>query len=280
MDIILILQHQLYLAAFITGIFGLIFGSFLNVVIARYPGMLYRRWQHECQEHLHIPQTEPTESANLFSPASRCPHCKTPIKAWHNIPIIGYLFLGGKCAHCRASISLIYPLVEAITAISGVIVILHFGWNFTALAALIFTWTLITLSFIDFQEHILPDNITLTLLWVGLLLNCTNYFTTPINAILGAVIAYSSLWTVATLFKIIRKKDGMGNGDFKLFACVGAWLGASALLTILLIAVLSCLIVSILLLVMRKMKKEQPVPFGPFIALGAFLTLLFGTFQL
>lgn len=278
MDIFIFLQHHLYFAAIIAAVFGLVFGSFFNVVISRYPAMLYRKWQRDCREQLGIPDTETSEPANLFSPPSRCPNCKTQIKPWHNIPILSYLFLRGKCAYCKMPISIIYPAVEALTALSAFFVVVHFGWNYTTLAALVFTWTLLILSFIDLKEQILPDDITLSLLWIGLLLNSMNFFTTPTNAILGAALAYALFWSVATAFKIIRKKEGMGYGDFKLFACVCAWLGLGALLNILFIAVLSSLIISIFLLLFRKMQKDQPLPFGPFIALGGWLTLMFGPF--
>ncbi len=278
LNIFVELQGNLYLAALIAGVFGLLFGSFFNVVISRYPEMLYRRWQRECREQLEISDAESTEPDNLFSPPSRCPHCKTHIKSWQNIPILSYLFLRGKCAHCHASISFLYPLVEGLSAVLAAVIVLHFGWNFTALAAIIFSWTLLVLSFIDIQEQILPDNITLSLLWLGLLLNSANFFTTPTNAILGAAIAYLIFWLVANAFKVIRKKEGMGYGDFKLFACVCAWLGVGALLDVLFISVLSSLAINIFLLATLKIKTDQPVPFGPFIALGGWVTLMCGPF--
>lgn len=274
------LQNHLYFSASLTALFGLIFGSFFNVVISRYPAMLYYRWQQDCREQLNISDKTTPAPANLFSPPSHCPNCKTRLKPWHNIPILSYLFLLGKCAYCHKSISITYPLVEALSALSGFAIVLHFGLNITALAGLIFTWTLLVLSFIDIQEHILPDNLTLPLLWIGLLFNSTNFFTTPASAILGAALAYLLFWTVANTFKIIRKKEGMGYGDFKLFACVCAWLGLGALLNVLFIAVLSSLLISALLLFSRKIKQDQPVPFGPFIALGGWMTLMFGPFMI
>lgn len=278
MTIFTVLQNHLYFVAILAAIFGLIFGSFFNVVIARYPKMLYRRWQQECREHLNIAETETFENINLFSPPSHCPHCKNRIKVHHNIPILSYLFLRGKCAYCQAGISFQYPLVEALTAFTAVICVFHFGVNFTALAAVIFSWILIVLSFIDFREQILPDNITLSLLWIGLLLNSLNFFTTPSSAILAAAIAYALLWTVATLFKILRKKEGMGHGDFKLFAAVCAWLGLECLINTLLVALISSLLLAFFLLIFKRISKEQPLPFGPFIALGAWVTLLWGPF--
>lgn len=278
MNTLVFLQNHVYFSACLVALLGLVMGSFFNVVILRYPAMLYRRWQKDCCEQWGTPDGQSVEPANLFSPPSRCPNCKTRLKPWQNIPIVSYLFLLGKCAHCHKPISLLYPLVEALTALSGLAVVLHFGLNLTAFAILIFTWTLLVLSFIDIKEHILPDNITLSLLWIGLIFNSAKFFTTPASAILGAAIAYVLFWSVATLFKIIRKKEGMGYGDFKLFACVCAWLGLGALLDVLFIAVLSSLFVSILLLISKKIQTDQPIPFGPFIALGGWLTLMHGPF--
>ena len=233
-------------------IVGLLFGSFFNVVISRYPTMLYQTWQQECRDYLQMPAEKQTDQFNLLSPASRCPKCQTRIKPWHNIPILSYIFLRGKCAFCQQPISLIYPTVEFVTAVATVLVFAKFGLTPVALAAIIFTWSLIVLSFIDFKEQILPDTITLPLLWLGLILNAFQYFTTAKLAILGATTAYLMLWIIAKTFKVLRHKEGMGHGDFKLFACLCAWLGIGALLNILMIAVVTSLIIGVIFLILKK----------------------------
>lgn len=259
-------------------VIGLIFGSFFNVVISRYPVMLYQNWQEECNEFLKIETRTQKEKFNLVTPRSRCPQCHIQLKAWQNIPLISYIFLRGRCANCQKPISLIYPTVEALTAILTLLVFWKFGLSYKTIPAIIFTWGLIVLSFIDIKEQILPDTITLPLLWLGLILNGFHIFASAQSAILGAAIAYSLLWIIAKSFKILRHKDGMGHGDFKLFACLCAWLGVGALLNILMVSVITSLLISIILLALRKMTKEQPIPFGPFLALGGWATFMFGPF--
>jgi len=278
MDIISYLQQNLGLTLTLVAIIGLVIGSFLNVVISRYPIMQKNMWKAECEEFLEITPTEKPSKLNLLTPRSHCPKCKNPIKAWHNIPLLSYLFLRGKCAFCKTDISAIYPIVELLSAAVAIIMVCRFDVTWEAFAAIIFSWGLITLSFIDFKEQFLPDTITISLLWIGLFVSCYNYFTTPEYAIMGAIIGYLILWSIAKLFKAIRKKEGMGYGDFKMLAMLCAWLGVGALLNVLLSAVFVALIVSLVLLGFKKIAKKNPIPFGPFLALGGFFTMIYGPF--
>ncbi|MBN2689615.1 MAG: prepilin peptidase [Gammaproteobacteria bacterium] len=232
---------------------GLIIGSFLNVVIYRLPIML-----------------------NLAYPPSHCPKCQTKIKPWHNIPIISYLILRGKCAKCKQPISIRYPLVEALTAFLTLIIINHLGLNIIGLTATLLTYSLIAMSVIDIDYQILPDELTLSMLWIGLLLNSFNVFTTPQAAILGAIIGYSFLFIIAKTFKLIRGIDGMGNGDFKLLAMFGAWLGWQQLPFIILASSIIGIIISLILIIFRKHKVSEPIPFGPYIAIAGFIAMLWG----
>lgn len=273
----------MYLVLIFVFIIGLIIGSFLNVFILRYPKMLKKQWRQDCIEFLELPEKEIKEEKkakkfNLFSPRSHCPHCHNPIKPWHNIPLISYILLRGRCAYCQKKISMIYPLVEAITAIASVFVISKFGLTWKGGMALIFTWGLIGLSFIDYKEQLLPDDPTLALLWLGLLCNVFYLFTYPSFAILGALVAYLFLWLISKVFYLVRQKEGMGYGDFKMFAMLGAWLGLGLLLNILLISVIVALITSLILLITKRIHKAKPIPFGPFLAFGGWVTLMYGSF--
>jgi len=278
MDASQYLQMHLGLTLTLAAIIGLVIGSFLNVVISRYPKMLKQMWKAECEEFLNLPPAKKPPKFNLIKPRSHCTKCKKPIKAWHNIPVFSYLFLRGKCANCKAEISPIYPIVELLGAAIVVIIVCRFGVTWKAFSAVIFSWGLITLSFIDFKEQFLPDNITISLLWLGLFVNCYDFFTTPEYAIFGAIVGYAILWAVAKLFKAIRNKDGMGYGDFKMLAMLSAWLGIGMLLNILLISVTVAVIVSMILLAFKKIAKKNPIPFGPFLAFGGFVTLIYGPF--
>lgn len=276
MDAAQYLQLHIILSAILAAILGLVIGSFLNVVIYRYPKMLKQMWKAECQEFLNQPPSRKPPRFNLIKPRSRCTKCKKTLKSWHNIPLFSYLYLRGKCAYCKTRISPMYPVVETLTAALSVITILRFGVSWVGLAALFFTWSLVALSFIDFKEKILPDTITITMLWLGLFANSFDLFTTPVNAILGALVGYTILWSIAKLFKFIRKIDGMGHGDFKMLAMLGAWLGIGMLLNTLLTAVLIALIISMILLAFKKISKKYPIPFGPYLAFGGFVTLIYG----
>ena len=220
-----ILQNSPGLLIGLIFIIGLLVGSFLNVVIYRLPIMMQRSWRRECLEFLALPAEEEHEAFNLMLPGSRCPTCNAAIKAHQNIPIISYLFLAGKCGNCGVRISMRYPLIEGLTAICSGMIAWRFGVNPFMLFALLLTWSLIALSFIDIDQHLLPDSITLPMLWLGLLLSLFSLYTDSHASIIGAAAGYLSLWSVYKLYKLATGKEGMGYGDFKLLALFGAWLG-------------------------------------------------------
>lgn len=269
---------QLHMAITLTaaGVLGLIIGSFLNVVIVRYPEMLKRTWRAESLQFLDQPVEAPAESFNLATPRSHCPHCRASIEPLHNIPVLGYLLAKGRCKACQKSISLQYLIIELVSALLAVLVVLRFGVSLQGLAALILSWGLLALSVIDIRHHLLPDTMTLSLMWLGLLSSTIPLFAWPAQAILGAAAGYLLLWFVAFLFKKIRGKDGMGCGDFKMMAVFGAWLGLGMLLNVLLLAAILGLITGLILIIFRKLHWHQHIAFGPFIALGGWLTLMFG----
>ncbi len=256
-------------------IVGLIIGSFLNVVIARYPIMLESQWRRDCQNYLNLPM-ESQPSFNLWFPRSRCPRCKTPLKARHNIPILSYLWLKGRCAFCNEKIHPIYPGVEALTALLTVWVVWHYSLTRPLIPALFLTWVLIALTFIDWRKQILPDALTLTTLWIGLFLSLFYVFVSPHQAVSGAIVGYGLLWIAAGLFKLIRKKEGMGHGDFKMLGMLGAWFGVKMVLNILLMAILIALVTSIVLILMKKITAKRPIPFGPFIAIAGWVSMMTG----
>jgi leader peptidase (prepilin peptidase) / N-methyltransferase len=259
----------------VSGLVGLIIGSFLNVVVYRLPLMLQRAWRAECKELLELP-AEITEKFNLCFPRSHCTHCQHTLSWRENIPLLSYLFLKGKCLHCKKAIPFRYPLLEIISAIISVIVAWYFGFNWQCLAALLFSWSLLTLTFIDLKHQLLPDNITLPLLWLGLLLSIFNFFTDSTSALIGASIGYAALWLIAWVYQMITKKVGMGHGDFKLLAVLGAWLGWQLLPLILLVAALLGAVVGISLIALKKQTRDTPIPFGPFLAFAGWLALLWG----
>jgi leader peptidase (prepilin peptidase) / N-methyltransferase len=254
---------------------GLIVGSFLNVVALRLPKMMEQSWRAECRELLELP-TEPKPALSLLSPPSTCPGCGARIRARHNIPIVSWLILRGRCANCSAPISLQYPIVEAVTGLLSAVVAHHFGWGPQLLPALVLTWTLIALTVIDLRTMLLPDDLTLPLLWLGLLLALGPVFASLEDAVIGAAAGYLSLWSVFHVFKLITGKEGMGYGDFKLFAVFGAWLGWQALPMIILLASVVGAAVGIGLIVAQRMGKEVPIPFGPYLAGAGWLALLWG----
>ena len=282
-------------------LFSLLVGSFLNVVIHRVPIMLQREWRAQAEEILGERRTadggqwedkqkdlapasspQPPAKYNLIVPRSACPHCGAQIKAWQNIPVISYLLLKGKCAGCGAKISPRYPIVELITAILSAAVAWKFGVTWYTGAALILTWVLIALTFIDFDTQLLPDNMTLPLMWLGLLISLAATLPEiglPIDtrsSILGAVAGYLSLWSVYHLFKLITGKEGMGYGDFKLFAALGAWLGWQMLPLIILLSAFTGAVVGITLIVVRGRDKNIPIPFGPYLAAAGWIALMWG----
>lgn len=258
------------------GLLGLMVGSFLNVIIFRLPKTIHHEWTSQCCEWLK--QDAPKEQAphGIVFPASHCMHCKQKLKLWHNIPILSYFLLLGKCSFCHKAISLRYPLVELLTAILSAVVVLKLGFSAQAAFALLLTWVLIALSFIDFDHQILPDNIILPLIWLGLLLSLWNVFTTPQNAIIGAVAGYLSLWLVFQGFKLLTGKEGMGYGDFKLLSLFGAWLGWQALPLIILMSTVVGSILGISMIVLRMMDRNKPIPFGPYLAIAGWISLLWG----
>ena len=255
---------------------GLIIGSFLNVLIHRLPIMLDRDWTTQSRAMLGLPPEPKGAAYNLLLPHSECPRCSHKIRAWENIPVISYLMLRGKCAECRAKISLRYPLVELATGILSAFVVYHFGLSWQAGAFLVLTWGLLAMSLIDADHQLLPDVLVLPLLWLGLIVNGQGLFTDLYAALWGAVAGYLSLWLVYWAFKLITGKEGMGYGDFKLLAMLGAWGGWQILpLTIL----LSSLVGAVLGLVMLKMRNAQtstPIPFGPYLAIAGWIALLWG----
>ena len=253
---------------------GLVVGSFLNVVIHRLPKIMEAQWARDCAEYRDesLPSEEPLA---LAYPGSQCPHCNTKIKPWQNIPVVSYLVLHGRCASCEASISIRYPLVEIITALIWVICGLSFGVSNALAGALLLTAVLVTLTAIDLDHQLLPDSLTLPLLWIGLLLNMMGTFTSLESALLGAVFGYLSLWSVYWLFKIVTSKEGMGYGDFKLLAALGAWFGLAALPTIVLLSSLVGATLGLTLILTGKQSRETPMPFGPFLAGAGLIHLLY-----
>jgi leader peptidase (prepilin peptidase)/N-methyltransferase len=261
-----------------TAVLALVVGSFLNVVILRLPVMMDRAWRRECQELLDSPPipAPSTEKISLAYPPSTCPGCGHRIRPLENIPVLSYVLLGGRCSACRKRIPLRYPIVEALTALLSVIVVLCLGLSWHTAAALCFTWALVALTVIDLDHQLLPDSITLPLLWAGLI---TNQLTgaVPLQvALWGAVAGYLSLWSVYWAFKLITGKEGMGHGDFKLLAALGAWLGWMALPTIVLLSSLLGALAGIGMMLFKGMKRDNPFPFGPFLAGAGWVTLLWG----
>jgi len=257
-------------------VFGALIGSFLNVVIYRLPVMMQREWRSDCLEFLEQPPVAEEERFNLSVPRSRCGDCGHKITALQNVPIISYLLLGGKCAGCKTRISVQYPLVELFTALISVTVGWHFGVSLQALAALLLSWSLIAASGIDIGHKLLPDNITLPLLWLGILLSLFDVFVSLQDSILGVMLGYMSLWIVFWLFKLVTGKEGMGYGDFKLLAMLGAWLGWQPLFVVILTSSLVGAIVGISMIVMKKTGRETQIPFGPYLAAAGWMTLLWG----
>ena len=265
-----------YLFTGLIGIIGLLVGSFLNVVVYRLPIMLQSSWRKECLEYLQMEAEEEDEPFNLSLPLSRCPHCQSPIKAYQNIPVISYVFLKGQCANCKQPISLRYPLIELLTAITSIVVAWHFGYSVEAGFALLLTWVLIALSFIDIDHQLLPDNITLPVLWLGLFLSLFDLYSGIHASVIGAITGYMVLWLVYQAFKLVTGKEGMGYGDFKLLALFGAWLGWQALPLIILLSSLVGAVIGITMMIVVKRDHNIPIPFGPYLAIAGWIALLWG----
>ena len=270
-----LLQHSPAFFISLAGLLGLLVGSFLNVVIYRLPRMMEREWQAQCAELNAQPATENTPF-NLMVPRSACPQCHRPISALENIPLLSYLFLRGRCAGCATPISLRYPIVEAVSGGLSAFAAWHFGFGLAGIAALFFIWALVALTFIDFDTQLLPDSITLPLLWLGLLLNLNGAFTSLANAVIGAAAGYLVLWSVYWAFKLLTGKEGMGFGDFKLLAAIGAWLGWALLPLVILLSSLVGAVVGIALIVLAKRGRNIPIPFGPYLAGGGLIALFWG----
>jgi len=262
-------------------------GSFLNVVIHRLPKMMEIEWGEQCAElakqgmasnpsSAETYKPEPRAPYNLFIPRSACPHCNHTIGAWENIPIVSYLVLRGRCRKCGAAISPRYPIVEATSGILAAWASVHFGYGVAAAGALLLIWALIALASIDFDTQLLPDDITLPLLWTGLIFNLYGTFTNLTSAVLGAIVGYLSLWSVYWLFKFATGKEGMGYGDFKLLAAIGAWMGWQMLPLIILLSSLLGAVVGITMIFAFKHGRNIPIPFGPYLAVGGLIALFQG----
>ncbi|ADE16861.1 Prepilin peptidase [Nitrosococcus halophilus Nc 4] len=266
-----------HLAAFVASVFllGLAVGSFLNVVIYRLPLMMERQWEGQCAE-LHDHPLLEQEPFNLFVPRSHCPACRHKIRAWENVPLFSYLLLLGRCNHCGAPISPRYPLVELLTGVISAAVAWHFGVSWETIAALLLSYALIALTFIDFDHQLLPDSITLPFLWFGLGLSLFEVFTDVRTSLIGAMAGYLSLWLVYHLFRLLTKKEGMGYGDFKLLALLGAWLGWTMLPAIILLSSLVGAILGTVWLALSSQHRETPLPFGPYLAAAGWLALMWG----
>jgi len=266
---------------FLTGvfIFGLLIGSFLNVVILRLPARLEYDWRCQCKELLEIETVTDEKTgppATIMYSRSQCPKWGHLIKAHQNIPLLSYLFLGGRCASCKAFISFRYPLIEATTAVMFLLVAMHFGPNLQMLTALGITALLIALTGIDIDHQLLPDDLTFILLWAGLFASLFNVFTDPVSSIIGALSGYLSLWLVYHLFRLLTGKEGMGYGDFKLLAALGAWLGWQMVPLIILLSSLVGAVIGLLMIGMKRHQSSQPMPFGPFIALAGWIAMMWG----
>ena len=275
MSFITLLQTAPILFISLCATIGLMVGSFLNVVILRLPKMMEREWHQQCAE-LRGETIETLPPISIAKPRSACPHCQHKITALENIPILSYLVLRGRCSQCNTSISPRYPIIEALTGIISGFVAWNFGYGFLALAALIFVWAMIALAFIDLDTQLLPDDITLPLLWAGLLVNLGDGFTDIRSAIIGAVSGFLALWSVYWCFKIVTGKEGMGYGDFKLLAVIGAWFGWKMLPLVILISSLVGAVVGIGLIVITKHGRNVPIPFGPYLVGGGLIALFWG----
>ncbi len=288
MQLIQLLQDNMTLALIVFAVLGLCVGSFLNVVIHRIPLIMVYSWRQECSQFLaEQADTNPVHSAaltrmvandapiTLSKPASHCPHCAHKIQWYENIPLISWLVLRGHCSDCKKGIGIRYPIVELITALLTMVVIYHFGVNAVGLSALVLVWTLIALTVIDFDTQLLPDRLTFPLAGLGLAVNSQGWFVSPTQSIWGLLLGFLSLWVVVKVFYLITKKHGMGQGDFKLLAVLGAWLGPLMLPLIILVSSLLGSIVGIIL--MKKQGESRPFAFGPYIAVAGIIALLYGS---
>ena len=275
MSVISLLEATPWLFMTASVLLGLCIGSFLNVVIHRLPKIMETRWRAECAE-LNNQEPPAGERYNLVVPRSKCPSCGHGITMLENIPLLSYAALGGKCSACRARISVRYPVVEALTGALTGYAAWHFGFTPAAAAAAFFTWVMIALAFIDLDTFYLPDDLTLPLLWAGLLVNLAGGFTDLPSSVIGAIAGYLSLWLVFWMFKIVTGKEGMGYGDFKLLAAIGAWLGWKMLPLVILLSSFAGAIVGLLLIVLARRGRNVPIPFGPYLAIAGLVALFHG----
>ena len=278
-DLITLFRQDIAVFITVTVILGLLVGSFLNVVIYRLPLMLEASWRSQCNDLLNLDAAAEVASSppfNLIVPRSRCPKCGHSIGALENIPIVSYLLQKGRCKHCGTPISLRYPLVELLTAVLSGVVVWHFGFGWQALLALLLTWALVALSFIDLDHQLLPDDITLPVLWLGIGASVFAIFTSSHDSIIGAMAGYLSLWSVYHLFRLLTGKEGMGHGDFKLLALFGAWLGWQYLPAVILLSSVVGAIVGIALILFRGHQRQIPIPFGPYLAVAGWIAMLWG----
>ena len=260
---------------------GLLIGSFLNVVIYRLPQTLFADWRNQCREFIaqekgEEVETDKQEVFNIAVPRSHCPSCKAPVHAWQNIPLLSYALLRGKCASCKIHISLRYPIIELITGLLTAFIAYQYGLTTTGLLVAIFTWSLLVLTMVDVDHQLLPDNITIPLVWLGLLANAFGLFTDLNTALFGAVFGYLSLWSVYWLFKLITGKEGMGFGDFKLLAALGAWVGWEMLPAIIILSSMVGAIIGIGGILIYGKDKNKPIPFGPYLAIAGWIAFFWG----
>lgn len=262
-------------AALVAGLFGLLIGSFLNVVIYRVPKMYQREWENEVAEEAGQPLPH-TDRFNLMVPRSSCPHCGHQITALENIPVISYLVLRGKCSSCKAPISPRYPVIEAVTGLLSAVVVWHFGTGLLGIGALVFLYMLVAMTWIDYDTYMLPDNMTLPLMWLGLLINLNGTLVPLHDAVIGAAAGYMALWSIYWLFKLVTGKEGMGYGDFKLLAALGAWMGWTMLPTIILLSSVVGAVVGLSLIAFAGRDRDKHIPFGPYLAGAGLIALLYG----
>lgn len=274
-DLIFFTQPDDLISTLFFAVIGLLIGSFLNVLIFRLPKMMQRESDNyvASESGKELPHTD---RYNLMLPGSSCPHCQHPISAMENIPVISYLVLRGKCSACKAPISPRYPIVEAVTGLLSAFMIWHFGSGYMGLAAVVFVWFMIAMTMIDTDTQLLPDDLTLPLIWIGLAINIYSTFASLENAVIGALFGYLSLWSVYWLFKLLTGKEGMGYGDFKLLAALGAWMGWSMLPLIILLSSLVGAVVGLSMIVLGKMGFSKQIPFGPYLAGAGLIALVYG----
>ncbi|MDM8547655.1 prepilin peptidase [Candidatus Venteria ishoeyi] len=269
-------QHPLWLTG-IAGLLGLVVGSFLNVVIYRLPLIMEREWQEQCAEYLECPDKKPEGNAiTLSRPGSHCPHCGHEIRPWENIPVLSFLIQMGRCSQCREKISWRYPAIESLSAVLSLALAWQLGFGWPLLFGLFFLWALLALTFIDLDKQLLPDQITLPLLWLGIILSFFNIYTPLAMSVIGAIAGYLVLWSVYWGFKLLTGKEGMGYGDFKLLAALGAWFGWQALPLLILLASISGAVFGLAFILFFQHDRRQPIPFGPYLAFAGWVMLMWG----